>query len=55
MLRILSDSLKLASRQKDWDSPDYWRFTDRRPMPDNVTREARRRNRRHWLRDTGIM
>lgn len=55
MLRIFSDSILTATRQKDWDSPDHWRFTDARPLPDRATRDARRREQRRWMRDTGIM
>lgn len=55
MFRILSDSFKTATRTKDWDSPDHWRFTDQRPLSDRATRDARRAQQRRWLRDTGIM
>ena len=55
MFKILSDSLMTATRHKNWDAPDHWRFTDQRPMPDRATCEARERDKRRWMRDTGIM
>jgi len=55
MLRIFSDTFLTATRHKDWDSPDHWRFTDQRPLTDRAAKEARQKEMRRWMRDTGIM
>ncbi|WP_158598902.1 hypothetical protein [Rhodophyticola porphyridii] len=55
MLRILSDSLKIAARQHDWDPPDYWRQMDERPARRLARQNPRQSSMRRWLRDTGIL
>lgn len=55
MFQIFSDSFMTATRSKDWDAPDYWRYTDQRPLTDRAAKEAHLREQRRWMRDTGIL
>ena len=55
MFRIFSDSFMTATRSKDWNAPDHWRFPDQRPRSDRALRDEHLREQRRWMRDTGIM